>query len=179
MSFAAVFSFFKIYFCLFSSIFTLFIPYRTNEGDHHFEHMENVRLYHQSIQEQTAPPSGSSIFGDANPSSSFLISTLRYHSSLRRSNIIVLLLCFLSQFFFNRKKLSELDNIQRYFSRKLSPPTIPSWSEQDFSASKHENQRETDACQLLIKSKQLVGEVNSIITGELFLIISSAIIFSR
>lgn len=69
--------------------------------------------------------------------------------------------------FFNRKKLSELDNIQRYFNQKLSPPTFPSWGEQDFSSSKPENQKETDACQLLFKSKQLVGEVNSIITGEL------------
>lgn len=77
--------------------------------------------------------------------------------------------------FFNRKKLSELDNIQRYFKQKLSPPAFPPWGEQDFSASKPENQRETDACRLLIKSKQLVGEVNSIITGELFLTISIAI----
>lgn len=82
--------------------------------------------------------------------------------------------------FFNRKKLSELDNIQRYFNQKLSPPTFPSWGEQDVSASKPEIQRETDACQLLSKSKQLVGEVNSIITGELFLTISIAIvIFDR
>lgn len=82
--------------------------------------------------------------------------------------------------FFNRKKLSELDNIQRYFNQKLSPPTFTSWVEPDFSASESENQRETDACQLLSKSKQLVGEVNSIITGELFLkIIIAIFIFDR
>lgn len=34
--------------------------------------------------------------------------------------------------------------------------------------SRNDNQRETDAGQLLSKSKQLVGEVNRIITGELF-----------
>ncbi|XP_029699383.1 C2 domain-containing protein 3 isoform X2 [Takifugu rubripes] len=118
----------------------IFLSDRANDSDRHVEHMDNVRLYHQSLHEQTAPPSGSVIMGDVHPSSSFLISTLR-------------------------KKLSELDNIQRYFNQKLSPPTFPSWGEQDVSASKPEIQRETDACQLLSKSKQLVGEVNSIITG--------------
>lgn len=34
--------------------------------------------------------------------------------------------------------------------------------------SRNDNQRETDAGQLLSKSKQLVGEVNRIITGEHF-----------
>lgn len=138
--------------------------------------MDNVRLYHQSLHEQTAPPSGSIIVGDVHPSSSFLFSTLRYHSSHRCYNIAVVFFKLLETqvCFFNRKKLSELDNIQRYFNQKLLPITFPSWGERDFSASEPENQRETDACQLLSKSKQLVGEVNSIITGELFLIISNA-----
>lgn len=65
-------------------------------------------------------------------------------------------------------KLSELDNIRGYFNSKLSPPVFPPWSEQDFAVSRNDNQRETDAGQLLSKSKQLVGEVNRIITGELF-----------
>uniref|UniRef100_A0A3B4U809 C2 domain containing 3 centriole elongation regulator n=1 Tax=Seriola dumerili TaxID=41447 RepID=A0A3B4U809_SERDU len=115
-----------------------------SEGDRHFEHMDKVRLYHQSLQEQTAAHSVcSSSASDINPSSSFLFSALR-------------------------KKLSELDNIQRYFSRKISTPMFPSVTEQDCHTI-HEEQREseTDTTQLLLKSNQLVGEVNNIISGEL------------
>ncbi|XP_030600293.1 C2 domain-containing protein 3 isoform X2 [Archocentrus centrarchus] len=113
-----------------------------SEGDRHSEHMDNVRLYHQSLQEQTASQSahGGSA-GDVNPSSSFLFSALR-------------------------KKLSELDNIQRYFSRKLSTPTFPSLPEQGCQ-NKHEERRDSeyDTSQLLLKSNQLVGEVHNIISG--------------
>nr|XP_046245495.1 C2 domain-containing protein 3 isoform X2 [Scatophagus argus] len=113
---------------------------RAGSSDRHFEHMDKVRLYHQSLQEQTAANSVcNSSVGDINPSSSFLFSALR-------------------------KKLSELDNIQRYFSRKLSTPTFPSTSEQDCHT-EHEERSETDMCQLLLKSNQLVGEVNNIISG--------------
>lgn len=113
---------------------------RSSESDRHCEHMDKVRLYHQSLQEQTAANSAcSSSLGDINPSSSFLFSALR-------------------------KKLSELDNIQRYFSRKLSTPTFPSMSEQDCHT-RREEQRDTDTCQLLLKSTNLVGEVNNIISG--------------
>ncbi|XP_054454467.1 C2 domain-containing protein 3 [Anoplopoma fimbria] len=115
---------------------------RSSESDRHFEHMDKVRHYHQSLQEQTAAHSVcSSSAADINPSSSFLFSALR-------------------------KKLSELDNIQRYFSRKISTPIFPSMSEQDCQA-KHEEQRdtETDTCQLLLKSNDLVGQVNNIISG--------------
>uniref|UniRef100_A0A3B5A3F2 C2 domain containing 3 centriole elongation regulator n=1 Tax=Stegastes partitus TaxID=144197 RepID=A0A3B5A3F2_9TELE len=113
------------------------------ESDRHFEHMDKVRLYHQNLQEQTASQSVCSSSGtDINPSSSFLFSTLR--------------------------KLSELDNIQKYFSRKLSTPTFPPMTEQDYNT-RHEGHRdsETDTSQLLLKSNQLVGEVNNIISGEL------------
>ncbi|KAM7412854.1 hypothetical protein PAMA_020305 [Pampus argenteus] len=115
---------------------------RSSESDRHYEHMDKVRLYHQSMQEQTASlVVCSSSAGDINPSSSVLFSALR-------------------------KKLSELDNIHRYFSRKISTPSFPSVSEQD-SHPKPEDQREseTDTCQLLHKSNRLVEEVNSIITG--------------
>uniref|UniRef100_UPI0037E96D9D C2 domain-containing protein 3 n=1 Tax=Semicossyphus pulcher TaxID=241346 RepID=UPI0037E96D9D len=115
---------------------------RSSESDRHFEHMDKVRLYHQGLQEQAAAHSVcSSSAGDINPSSSFLFSALR-------------------------KKLSELDNIQRYFSRKLSTPTFLPTSEPECE-SKHEEERdaETDSCQLLLKSNQLVGEVNNIISG--------------
>uniref|UniRef100_A0A3B4ZL74 C2 domain containing 3 centriole elongation regulator n=1 Tax=Stegastes partitus TaxID=144197 RepID=A0A3B4ZL74_9TELE len=116
---------------------------RSSESDRHFEHMDKVRLYHQNLQEQTASQSVCSSSGtDINPSSSFLFSTLR--------------------------KLSELDNIQKYFSRKLSTPTFPPMTEQDYNT-RHEGHRdsETDTSQLLLKSNQLVGEVNNIISGEL------------
>lgn len=67
--------------------------------------------------------------------------------------------------YFYRRKLSELDNIQRYFSRKLSTPTFPPMIEQDCQT-RREEQEDTDSCQLLLTSNQLVGEVNNIITGE-------------
>ena len=68
-----------------------------------------------------------------------------------------------------RKKLSELDNIQRYFSRKLSTPTFPAVAEQNFhSIDEDQRSSETDTSQLLLKSNQLAEEVNDIISGELF-----------
>ncbi|XP_028276134.1 C2 domain-containing protein 3 isoform X2 [Parambassis ranga] len=113
---------------------------RSSESDRHFEHMDKVRLYHQTLQEQTASVC-SSTASDMNPSSSVLFSALR-------------------------KKLGELDNIQRYFSRKISTPTFPPMAEQDCHR-KHEEQRasEADTHQLLLKSNQLVGEVDDIISG--------------
>lgn len=109
---------------------------RPSETDRHCEHMDKVRLYHQNLQEQTASHSACEI----SPSSSFLFSALR-------------------------KKLSELDNIQRYFSRKLSTPTFPSATEQEGHNQDVDHVLETDTNQLLIKSNQLVGEVNNIISG--------------
>ncbi|XP_029374005.1 C2 domain-containing protein 3 isoform X3 [Echeneis naucrates] len=116
-----------------------------SDSDRHFEHMDKVRLYHQYLQEQTAAHTQSvcnSSASDLNPSSSFLFSALR-------------------------KKLSELDNIQRYFSRKLSTPTFPSVTEHDYQDTKQEEDRESDrdTTQLLLKSNQLVGEANNIISG--------------
>ncbi|XP_047449775.1 C2 domain-containing protein 3 isoform X2 [Mugil cephalus] len=111
---------------------------RPSESERHYEHMDKVRLYHQSLQEQS--PSHSVY--DVNPSSSILFSALR-------------------------KKLSELDNIQRYFSRKLSTPTFPCMVEQDVHSKHEEEQRDSEinSSQLLSKSNQLVGEVNDIISG--------------
>ncbi len=80
-----------------------------------------------------------------------------------------------ARLFVDRKKLSELDNIQRYFSRKLSTPTFPPLSEQDCHT-RQEERRDTDTCQLLLKSNQLVGEVNSIITGELFVLLKNILL---
>ncbi|KAM6933309.1 C2 domain-containing protein 3 [Xenentodon cancila] len=115
---------------------------RPSEIDRHSEHMDRVRLHHQSQQEQASCHSVcSGSTGDNNPSSSYLFSTLR-------------------------KKLSELDNIQRYFSRKLSTPTFPSLTELECHIQQEEHRSsETDTSQLLLKSNQLVGEVNDIISG--------------
>uniref|UniRef100_A0A8C2JS16 C2 domain containing 3 centriole elongation regulator n=1 Tax=Cyprinus carpio TaxID=7962 RepID=A0A8C2JS16_CYPCA len=66
-----------------------------------------------------------------------------------------------------RKNLSELDDIQRYFSRKLSTPSFPKLSELRGTSRLDEHRdSETDTTQLLLKSSQLVGEVNNIIKGE-------------
>lgn len=66
-----------------------------------------------------------------------------------------------------RKKLSELDNIQRYFSRKLSTPTFPPMAEEKGVAQPEEPiDMEGGSSQLLLKSNQLLGEVSSIISGE-------------
>ncbi|KAM9852878.1 C2 domain-containing protein 3 [Aulostomus maculatus] len=114
-----------------------------SESGRHNEHMDKVRHYHQSLQEQTASQSVcSSIADDISPSSSVLFSALR-------------------------KKLSELDNIQRYFNCKLSAPIFPAMSEQEChnKQEEHQQESETDTCQLFLKSNQLVGEVNNIISG--------------
>nr|XP_055052061.1 LOW QUALITY PROTEIN: C2 domain-containing protein 3 [Misgurnus anguillicaudatus] len=113
---------------------------RSNVTDRHDEHMENVRLFHQTLHESERAPN-SSFAGDSHSSSSALFSALR-------------------------KNLSELDDIQRYFSSKLSTPAFPKLSELR-ETSKQEDLRhvEMDNTQLLLKSSQLVGEVNNIIKG--------------
>ncbi|XP_067102988.1 C2 domain-containing protein 3 [Osmerus mordax] len=116
-------------------------PERFSEGDRHNEHMDNVRLYHQSLQEGAAAQSTGAA-ADSHPSSSMLFSALR-------------------------KNLSELDDMQRYFNHKLSTPTFPSRSERGRLSSRLEEHRdsETDTRQLLLKSSRLVGEVNSLVSG--------------
>ncbi|XP_051966142.1 C2 domain-containing protein 3 [Xyrauchen texanus] len=113
---------------------------RSSVMDRHEEHMDNVRLFHQNLHE-VERASHSSLAGDSHPSSSTLFSALR-------------------------KNLSELDDIQRYFSCKLSTPTFPKLSEpRGTSRQEHHRDSETDTTQLLLKSSQLVGEVNNIING--------------
>lgn len=59
-------------------------PCRSGDADRHAEHMDNVRLFHQSLQEQAAShsacSSSSSNVGEMDPSSSFLFAALRYHT---------------------------------------------------------------------------------------------------
>ncbi|XP_034024238.1 C2 domain-containing protein 3 isoform X2 [Thalassophryne amazonica] len=79
---------------------------RSPGSDRHDEHMDKVRLYHQSLHEQTATRSECSSTAVGNsPSTSVLFSALR-------------------------KNLSELDNIQKYFSHKLLIPEFPPMKEQ-------------------------------------------------
>ncbi|XP_052473084.1 C2 domain-containing protein 3-like [Carassius gibelio] len=113
---------------------------RSSVTDRHDEHMDNIRMFHQTLRGEEKA-SHSSTAGDSHPSSSALFSALR-------------------------KNLSELDDIQRYFSRKLSAPTFPKLSELRGTSGQDEHRdSETDATQLLLKSSELVGEVNNIITG--------------
>ncbi|XP_059370695.1 C2 domain-containing protein 3 [Carassius carassius] len=113
---------------------------RYSVTDRHDEHMDNIRMFHQSLHEEDKA-SQSSLAGDSHPSSSALFSVLR-------------------------KNLSELDDIQRYFSRKLSTPAFPKLSELRGTSRLDEHRdSESDTTQLLMKSSQLVGEVNNIIKG--------------
>ncbi|ROL49948.1 C2 domain-containing protein 3 [Anabarilius grahami] len=113
---------------------------RSSVTDRHDEHMDNIRMFHQTLHEGEKT-SCSSLAGDSHPSSSTLFSALR-------------------------KNLCELDDIQRYFSRKLSTPTFPKLSELRGTSRQEEHRdSETDTTQLLLKSSQLVGEVNNIIKG--------------
>lgn len=70
---------------------------RASESDRHSEHMDQVRLYHQTLQEQTASHCSSSV-GENNPSSSFLFSTLRYSNKMSFvCFLLVWFCCFLQQ----------------------------------------------------------------------------------
>ncbi|XP_073673794.1 C2 domain-containing protein 3 [Garra rufa] len=113
---------------------------RSSVTDRHEEHMDNIRMFHQTLHEEEKA-SQSSLVGDSHPSSSTLFSALR-------------------------KNLSELDDIQKYFSRKLSTPAFPKLSElRGTSRQDVHRDSETDTTQLLLKSSHLVGEVNNIIKG--------------
>ncbi|KAL7831615.1 hypothetical protein AOLI_G00291630 [Acnodon oligacanthus] len=113
---------------------------RSSVTDRHDEHMDNIRRFHHALQETESTPLPSCAV-DAHPSSSALFSALR-------------------------KNLSELDDIQKYFSRKLSTPVFSGLGEQG-QGSRQEAHRdsETGTAHLLLKSNQLVGEVNNIIRG--------------
>ncbi|NXH46119.1 C2CD3 protein, partial [Dicaeum eximium] len=112
----------------------------------HEEHMQNVRRFHESLQQAEGNARRAARPDSASPSS--------------RAALLTAL----------RKNLSELDEVQRYFSEKLTR-SFP-----DFSTSKpsHEEwesdhqgsmSREVDpkGCHLLEKSSQLVCQVSSLI----------------
>uniref|UniRef100_A0A8C1Z2P2 C2 domain containing 3 centriole elongation regulator n=1 Tax=Cyprinus carpio TaxID=7962 RepID=A0A8C1Z2P2_CYPCA len=111
--------------------------FRYGVTDRHDEHMDNIRMFHQSLHEEEKA-SQSSVAGDSHPSSSALFSALR-------------------------KNLSELDDIQRYFSRKLSTPSFPKLSELRGTSRLDEHRdSETDTTQLLLKSSHQLVTVSVI-----------------
>ncbi|XP_029111146.1 C2 domain-containing protein 3 isoform X2 [Scleropages formosus] len=113
---------------------------RSSVVDRHEEHVSEVRMYHQNLSEGQVLPHGCSA-EDTLPSSSALLSALR-------------------------KNLSELDDIQKYFSRKLSAPVLSGMLEEDQSSWLEGHiESQANAAQLLLKSDFLVGEVRSLYMG--------------
>ncbi|NWS17998.1 C2CD3 protein, partial [Pachyramphus minor] len=114
----------------------------------HEEHMQNVRRFHESLQQEGNMRRAARL-DSASPSS--------------RASLLTAL----------RKNLSELDEVQRYFSQKLTR-SFPDFSYGNASKPSHEEQerdhqgsmsREVDpkGCHLLEKSSQLVSQVSSLI----------------
>ncbi|NWR25565.1 C2CD3 protein, partial [Emberiza fucata] len=128
----------------------------------HEEHMQNVRRFHESLQRQEGSPrrfQGSLQRAEGNGN---VCHTARRDAAPPASRATLLTAL--------RKNLSELDEVQRYFSEKLTR-SFP-----DFSTSRpgHEEWesdhqgsvgREGDpkGCHLLEKSSQLVSQVSSLI----------------
>ncbi|XP_027536741.1 C2 domain-containing protein 3 isoform X10 [Neopelma chrysocephalum] len=111
----------------------------------HEEHMKNVRRFHESLQQE----------GNTRRAARL--------DSASRAGLLTAL----------RKNLSELDEVQRYFSQKLTR-SFPDFSYGNTSKPSHEEQerdhhgsmsREVDpkGCHLLEKSSQLVSQVSSLI----------------
>ncbi|MCJ8739880.1 hypothetical protein PDJAM_G00052460 [Pangasius djambal] len=112
---------------------------RFSLADHHDENRDNICQFHKTLSENESAML-SNCAGDMHSSSSALFSALR-------------------------KNLSELDDIRKYFSHKLSTPVFSVLSEQNQNSVYREVHRdsEIDTQQLLLKSNQLAGEVNDII----------------
>ncbi|XP_057694903.1 C2 domain-containing protein 3-like isoform X1 [Corythoichthys intestinalis] len=102
-----------------------------SESERHHEHMQKVRLHHQSLQEQATPHSSCDSISDVNPSGSLLFSTIR-------------------------KIMSDQDNIQRYFSSKLTSPTFPPASVPD-----EQKQAESNEDRLLVTSQHFADDVHN------------------
>ncbi|NXT54384.1 C2CD3 protein, partial [Pluvianellus socialis] len=115
----------------------------------HEEHMQNVRRFHQSLQQAE---------GNAQRAAKM--------DSLSLSSRAALLTAL-------RKNLSELDEVQRYFSQKLTR-SFPDFSYGHASKPSHEELEsdrrdlasrgaDPNGCHLLEKSSQLVSQVSSLI----------------
>ncbi|NWX12027.1 C2CD3 protein, partial [Aegotheles bennettii] len=114
----------------------------------HEEHVQNVRRFHESLQQ-----------AEGNTLRAAKMDSLSLSS---RASLLTAL----------RKNLSELDEVQRYFSQKLTR-SFPDFSDGTTSKPSHEEQksdpqglsREADpnGCHLLERSSQLVSQVSSLI----------------
>ncbi|XP_064297643.1 C2 domain-containing protein 3 isoform X2 [Phalacrocorax carbo] len=116
----------------------------------HEEHMQNVRRFHESLQQ---------VEGNAHRAGKMDSSSLSSRASLLTAL---------------RKNLSELDEVQRYFSQKLTR-SFPDFSYGNTSKASREEQesdhrssmsRQVDpnGCHLLEKSSHLVSQVSSLIS---------------
>ncbi|KAM9019767.1 C2 domain-containing protein 3 [Ara ararauna] len=125
------------------------IPSRTHTPRHK-EHMQNVRRFHESLQQ-----------AEENAHRAAKMESLSLSS---RASLLTAL----------RKNLSELDEVQRYFSQKLTK-SFPDFSYGNTSRPSHEEQesdprgsmsREVgpNGCHLLERSSQLVSQVSSLIS---------------
>uniref|UniRef100_A0A672V837 C2 domain containing 3 centriole elongation regulator n=1 Tax=Strigops habroptila TaxID=2489341 RepID=A0A672V837_STRHB len=141
-------------FRLFSAVRPRPVPRRTlPSGTHtprHEEHMQNVRRFHESLQQ-----------AEGNAHRAAKMDSLSLSS---RASLLTAL----------RKNLSELDEVQRYFNQKLTR-SFPDFSYGNTSKPSHEEQesdhpcsmsREVDpnGCHLLERSSQLVSQVSSLIS---------------
>ncbi|XP_040517813.1 C2 domain-containing protein 3 isoform X3 [Gallus gallus] len=130
------------------------VPSRTSPSKahtpRHEEHMQNVRRFHESLQQ-----------AEGNAQRAARMDSLSLSS---RASLLTAL----------RKNLSELDEVQRYFSQKLTR-SLPDFSDGNRSQPSHREQesdrqgmrsREVDPnrCHLLRKSSQLVSQVSSLIS---------------
>ncbi|XP_059672424.1 C2 domain-containing protein 3 [Gavia stellata] len=115
----------------------------------HEEHMQNVRRFHESLQQAEG--------------NTHRVAKMDSLSLSSRASLLSAL----------RKNLSELDEVQRYFSQKLTR-SFPDFSYGNTSKPSHEEResdhqglmsREADpnGCHLLEKSSQLVSQVSSLI----------------
>uniref|UniRef100_A0A8C3VQR9 C2 domain-containing protein 3 n=1 Tax=Catagonus wagneri TaxID=51154 RepID=A0A8C3VQR9_9CETA len=132
-------------------------PGRSNttrsQASRHEEHVQNIRHFHESLQQ-----SGAVLPGDDQLTTAPLSSRTSVLTSLRRN-------------------LSELDQIQKYFSQKLTKPLLPlSPPTPAAILQSQESQRDhlqpgassldSDSQCLMEKSNNLVLQVSSLITGN-------------
>ncbi|XP_033916022.1 C2 domain-containing protein 3 [Melopsittacus undulatus] len=130
------------------------VPHRTipsgTRTPRHKEHMQNVRRFHESLQQ-----------AEGNAHRAAKMDSLSVSS---RASLLTAL----------RKNLSELDEVQRYFSQKLTK-SFPDFGYGNISRPSHEEQesdhrgsmsREVDpnGCHLLERSSQLVSQVSRLIS---------------
>ncbi|XP_007889496.2 C2 domain-containing protein 3 [Callorhinchus milii] len=117
----------------------------------HEEHMENVRRYHRSMQQvENSVHSSEHLDSLPQPSRSALFSSLR-------------------------KNLRELDDIQKYFSQKLSPSPFahimnpaPIQRTNEDTMNHHHTSQESPVHEqnLLEKSNWLVSQIQNVISGQ-------------